>query len=452
MEVVMPDDLVIPEGWTQTTLGAIGQYLNGRAFKTAEWSKTGRPIIRIQDLTGSNRNPHYFEGTVEDRYVIQPGDFLISWSATLGAYIWDGPEAVLNQHIFKVRSKINKKFHYHLVRERVTELERNAHGSGMVHVTKGIFDDTPVAIPKDEHLQQQIADLIDAAELSRTSAAGHVAAGRRSIERFRQAVLAAACSGRLTADWREQNPDVTGVEHALAELAPRKRRGVSKEQAVELDLPALPASDIVGSVGEVSLILEYGTSKRASASPEDGVPVMRMGNIQDGSLDLSDLKYIAVDREIEGLLLEDGDLLFNRTNSPELVGKSAIYHGDAPTTFASYLIRVRFHPDIADPEFVNYWINSVWGRAWAHLAKTDGVSQSNINGSKLALMPLPLPPIAEQRLIVQRAGHLLEVADRLLDQIDASAKRVERSSQAVLAKAFRGELSEPTLLSASRSN
>lgn len=149
------DELIVPDGWRATTLGDLGQYLNGRAFKTTEWSKSGRPIIRIQDLTGSHRSPNYFEGEVEDRYVVRPGEFLISWSATLGAYIWDGPEAVLNQHIFKVESNIDKEFHYYLVRERIAELERNAHGSGMVHVTKGVFENTPVAVPED--LQAQAA-------------------------------------------------------------------------------------------------------------------------------------------------------------------------------------------------------------------------------------------------------------------------------------------------------
>src|SRR5207253_699014 len=142
----------------------LGRYLNGRAFKSSEWSKTGRQIVRIQDLTGSIDNPNHFVGEVEPRYVVRPGDFLISWAGTLGAYIWDGPEAVLNQHIFKVESKINKRFHYHLVRERIAELQRNAHGSGMVHVTKGVFERTPVAVPEDEHLQQRIANVIDAAD------------------------------------------------------------------------------------------------------------------------------------------------------------------------------------------------------------------------------------------------------------------------------------------------
>lgn len=117
-----------------------------------------------------------------------------------------------------------------------------------------------------------------------------------------------------------------------------------------------------------------------------------------------------------------------------------MYRGDASVTFASYLIRVRFHPEIAEPDFVNYWLTSAWGRVWARLAKTDGVSQSNINGSKLALMPVPLPPVEEQRLIVERAGQLFATADRLLQQLEKTTKQVERSSQAVLAKAFRGEL------------
>src|SRR6266850_2531423 len=92
-EVPVSDELVVPEGWSETTLGAIGRYLNGRAFKRSDWSKTGRPIIRIQDLTGTNDNPNFFRGPVEERYVVHRGDFLISWAATLGAYVWDGPEA-----------------------------------------------------------------------------------------------------------------------------------------------------------------------------------------------------------------------------------------------------------------------------------------------------------------------------------------------------------------------
>jgi type I restriction enzyme, S subunit len=433
-------DAVVPYGWKETTLGSLGRYFNGRAFKTSEWGKTGRPIIRIQDLTGSNKNPNYFQGEVEDRYVVRPGDFLISWSATLGAYIWDGPEAVLNQHIFKVESRINKRFHYHLVRERIAELERNAHGSGMVHVTKGIFESTPVVIPESEQTQALIAKVIDLVDSKQRLAEQHLATAHRVIERFRQAVLSAACSGRLTADWRDVHPNARSVEQAIAQLSISKRRASLGDDRSDLPLPDLPDSYIVSTVGRASILLQYGTSKRADATSSSGTPVLRMGNIQDGRLELDDLKYVSMDREIERLMLERGDLLFNRTNSPELVGKSAVFHDQTPMTFASYLIRVRFAPEVAEPDFVNFWINSAWGRAWARNAKTDGVSQSNINGTKLSSMPLPLPPIEEQREIVHRASRMLELADTLLARAEAASRRVQRSSQAVLAKAFRGEL------------
>jgi type I restriction enzyme S subunit len=208
-------------------------------------------------------------------------------------------------------------------------------------------------------------------------------------------------------------------------------------------MPALPHGYLLGSVGDAAVRIDYGTSKRVDRDPGQGIPVLGMANIQDGRLkfSLDRLKTIEADREIEGLLLEDGDLLFNRTNSPELVGKSAVYRGNDQITFASYLIRVRLNLDVAEPDFVGYWLGSAWGLLWARLAKTDGVSQSNINGSKLALMPIPLPPIEEQRLIVERAGRLLATADRLLEQVATASRKVERSTQAVLAKAFRGDLS-----------
>lgn len=431
------DDVDAPLGWTLTTLGAIGEYLNGRAFKRSEWSTKGRPIIRIQDLTGSNENPNYFEGDADDKHVVRSGDLLISWSATLGAYIWHGPEAVLNQHIFKVKSNIDPRYHYHAVRDRIAELLENAHGSGMVHVTKGSFEGTPVLVPDEIEVQKAVARVIDFADEKFSSAENHLAVARRAVDRFRKAVLLAACSGRLSADWRVADPDAESVESAIAAHSARRARP-SREEPVRLDLPELPDSYVVATLGQVADLIEYGTSKKCDSGP--GVPVLRMGNIQNGGLDITDLKYCRQDIEIERLILEDGDLLFNRTNSPELVGKSAVFHEDCPMSFASYLIRVRFDQSIVLPDFANYWLNSAWGRAWAQLAKTDGVSQSNINGSKLALLPLPLPPLKEQEVIVKRASQMLDIADSLLARADATDTILRRGSRSVLAKALRGEL------------
>ncbi|MHB1341006.1 MAG: restriction endonuclease subunit S [Coriobacteriia bacterium] len=286
-EVAMRDSVTPPEGWTETKLGSIGRYLNGRAFKTSEWSKKGRPIVRIQDLTGSNLNPNYFEGEVEDRHVVRSGDFLISWSATLGAYIWDGPEAVLNQHIFKVVSNINKRFHYYLVRDRIEELQRNAHGSGIVHVTKGVFENTPVILPTDLAIQAAVADVLDRVEASQLSAVKHLAAARRAIERFRQAVLAAACSGRLTSDWREGRT-FTMTSAQLADFIESHRRESLgcrwKESSVgEIgglwEIPAGWTWTNPDRLSRPERSLTYGVIKLGEPT-EDGVPTLRSSDVR----------------------------------------------------------------------------------------------------------------------------------------------------------------------------
>jgi type I restriction enzyme S subunit len=238
--------------------------------------------------------------------------------------------------------------------------------------------------------QLEIARTVASVEERREGCLGRLRSARKSIARIRQAILAAACSGRLTADWREAYPTAPSIEAAMSNPSARSKRRARNEEIVDLSLPDLPDSYIIATVRDSAALIEYGTSQRSEADVE-GVPVLRMGNIQDGHLNLSDLKYCAIDDEIDRLILEDGDLHFNRTNSPELVGKSAVFHENGEMTFASYLIRVRFARDVADPDFVNYWINSAWGRLWARHVKTDGVSQSNINGTELGAMPLPLP-------------------------------------------------------------
>src|SRR6266498_2505541 len=121
-------------------LGDIGEYFNGRGFKKSEWREVGRPIIRIQNLTGSTNHFNYFHGEPEEHYTARAGDLLVSWAATLGVFVWKGTEAVVNQHIFKVRSHIERDFHRYLLLSVLGDLRLQTHGSGMVHITKSRFE------------------------------------------------------------------------------------------------------------------------------------------------------------------------------------------------------------------------------------------------------------------------------------------------------------------------
>lgn len=152
--------------WQEKKLGNIATFINGKAFKPSDWSDTGLPIIRIQNLTNSIDDIHYYNGDIEEKYRITTGDILISWSATIGVFEWLNGDAVLNQHIFKVvfdKEPIDKTFFKHLIKQKIDEMLKNVHGSTMKHITKGDFDNIDVLLPSLDE-QKKIAKILDKAD------------------------------------------------------------------------------------------------------------------------------------------------------------------------------------------------------------------------------------------------------------------------------------------------
>ena len=139
----------LPKGWTICSVGEVANYINGRAFKPSEWEHDGLPIIRIQNLNDINAPYNYTTVSYEDRYKIKKGDLLFAWAASLGTYIWEGGDAWLNQHIFKVEPNafMDKHFLYYSFINLIAEFYRQSHGSGMVHITKDKFEQTRIMIP-----------------------------------------------------------------------------------------------------------------------------------------------------------------------------------------------------------------------------------------------------------------------------------------------------------------
>lgn len=171
------------------------------------------------------------------------------------------------------------------------------------------------------------------------------------------------------------------------------------------------------------------------------MPVLRMGNItRTGTIDYSDLAFTSHEGDIEKYALIQGDVIFNRTNSKEWVGKVAYYDGALPAIYAGYL--VRFRPVICNSRFVNYAMCSPYEREWAMRVKTDGVNQSNINAQKLKSFLIPIPPLAEQRRIVEALDKYLALVDEIEQaQADLDVLFAQLKSK-VLDLAIRGELTE----------
>ncbi len=161
---------------------------------------------------------------------------------------------------------------------------------------------------------------------------------------------------------------------------------------------------IVKELGEVCSRVEYGSSTKST--PEGKLPVLRMGNIQNGSFTWDSLVYSDDEEDNTKYLLKHNDVLFNRTNSPELVGKTAIYKSEMPSIFAGYLIRIHRKANLLDADYLNYYLNSKMAKDYGNTVVISSVNQANINGTKLKSYPIPLPSLKDQQIIVQKLDAL----------------------------------------------
>ncbi|HEX9944504.1 MAG TPA: restriction endonuclease subunit S [Thermoanaerobaculia bacterium] len=287
-----------------------------------------------------------------------------------------------------------------------------------------------------------------------------------SLRRFRQSVLAAACSGRLTEDWREEQHEPSealadrlarafaarreAYEMACCEAeafdrrAPRRPKSLAStewEAPAPLDVPEVPEGWSLAALQDVVHRTQYGLSVKAEEDAKTGIPILRMANIQDGRMDGTDLKYVGREGiDVQAFTVRRGDILFNRTNSAELVGKSAVFDLDLEAVFASYLVRIECDEGLVSSRYLCAWLNSPWGRRWARTVRTDCSNQSNIKVSLLQKMPVPVPPLAEQHEIVRLVEKHLAFAEAVGKRVAAAEGGIEGMRRTILARALRGEL------------
>ena len=452
----------MPLGWELTSLGDLGEYLNGRAFSKSEWSEEGRPIIRIQDLTGTGNSPNYYKGELEERYVVRPGDLLVSWSATLGAFIWRGPEGCLNQHIFKVRSFVDRSFHYYLIRSILDDLYRQAHGSGMVHITKGKFEATTVSLPPlfeqrriVAAIEEQFA-LLDAgvAALERT---------RANLKRYRASVLKAAVEGRLTERWREEHPDTEDAKTLLERILKERRARWEKDQlsryaGKEQNLPKNwrtqykePAAIDAADLSELPKIWTWSAIEQVADVGTGATPLKNRADYYDGgtipwvtSGALNSETVTQVEEHItekalaetNAKLFPPGSLLVAMYGEGRTRGKVSELRINAATNQACAALVFQGYSKLVQPYAKLFLLSNYLDIR----RQSAGGVQPNLNLSIVRRTALPLPPLAEQEEIVAEVERRLSVAEGVEAQVEAGLKRAARLRQAILKRAFEGRL------------
>ena len=267
-------------------LGDIATYINGYAFKPQDWSDEGIPIIRIQDLTGNSYQANRYNGEYASKYEVNDGDVLISWSASLGVYIWHGEKAVLNQHIFKVvfdKERISKDFFVHQVGLILENAASDAHGATMKHLTKPVFDALPFYLPPYEK-QCEIAEVLD-------KVTSLISLRKQQLSKLDELVKARFVEMFGDSVANTKNFPSTTLETVMTVFP---QNGLYK-----------PQTDYV--------------------QDDTGIPILRIDAFYNGKVtNWNTLKrLICSETEINRYLLKENDIVINRVNSIEYLGKCA---------------------------------------------------------------------------------------------------------------------------------
>ena len=421
----------VPENWCWVRLSTMAKTISKGTTPSggkSTYTDVGVPFLRVENInddgTISHRDiMHISEEThfhMLKRSILEKGDILISIAGTLAktgiVRNIDLPlntnQAIAFVRLFNIG--ISQKYIKYSIDSPIIkkELLKKTKVTSIPNLTLKIICNCAIPIaPLAE--QQRITDRIESLFAKLNDAKEKAQAAVDGFEICKAAILHRAFTGELTAKWR-------------------------KEKDITLD------SWRNSTIESLCYSLKYGTAKKSHDHGK--VIVVRMGNLQNGEIDWSNLAYTDDIDDIEKYKLSPGDILFNRTNSSDLVGKTSIYRGQLPAIYAGYLIKLDYNRNCILGDYLNYVLNSTDAKRYCNLVKADGVNQSNINAKKIGAFIVPVPTLHEQAEIVTILNSAFVKERQAKETAEAVLDQIEDMKKSILARAFRGELgtNDPT--------
>jgi type I restriction enzyme S subunit len=369
---------------TQTVkLGEVLDVQNGFAFKTEFFSESdGVPLIRIRDLGNPTTEAHY-TGEYRAEFLVEPDDYLIGMDGNFRCRRWEGPKALLNQRVCRLRNfshRVLPEYVFYGIQRQLDAIEATTSFATVKHISARQISNIELPVPPLKE-QRRIVDLLSRAE---------------GIVRLR----------------RE-------AQKKAAEIIP----------ALFLDMFGDPATNPKGwPTAPLNTVAEVisGVAKGRRLSPEESIelPYMRVANVKDGHLDLSEVKRIAIKRtEVDRLLILPGDLLMTEGGDPDKLGRAALWRGEIEgCVHQNHIFKVRSDRDCLVPEYLRSLAGSAYGKAYflSVAKKTTGIA--SINKTQLSAFPVVLPPLEAQAEFRDRIASLETIASQ---QVAAISKAEE---------------------------
>ena len=409
----------MPQNWCLSKMKYIGEYINGFAFKPSQWGAEGKQIIRIQDLTQTSDQPNYFDGELDKKYLVKAEDLLVSWAATLDAFVWNKDDAWLNQHIFKAVPKeevVRKRYFYWLIKEAMRNMNNaNKHGIMMQHVTYDVFDNFSIPLPP-LHEQDKIADFL---ERKCTELDALIAAKEKSnilLREQRKSIIYEAVTKGL-------NPDASMKDSGIEWI------GYIPEHWYTLRLRFLGA-------------FQNGISKAAEFFGS-GHPFVSYGDVYKNEVLPAVPSGLVESTEAEQELysVQKGDVFFTRTSeTKEEIGIVAVCKETIPNaTFAGFLIRMRPTTDVVTTDFLRYYFSCGLQREYFSKEMTL-VTRASLGQDLLKNMIVTIPSIEEQHRIVNCLDMQTQAIDNIIISNDASIQKLKEYRQSIIYEAVTGKI------------
>jgi len=357
--------------WQSYSLGELAKYHNGRGFDKSEWSDTGYPIIRIQNLTDGGGDFNYFDGELSEEHLVTQNDILLSWSATIEVFEWRGGNAALNQHIFKVESgeNVNHIFYRFKLEDLLPQLNALSQGSTMKHLRKPDLVNTETKMPPLPE-QRKIATVLYTVD--------------RAIEKTEEVI--------------EQTRT---VEKGLMQDLFREGVGKPKPETKELRrIGQVPKHWDVVKLGDICERITDGTHK-SPPTIEEGYPYITSQNVRNWGFDLSDLKYISEEdhNRITGRCNpEEGDVLYVKDGSN--TGNVNVNTLDFEFSLLSSVALIKPNRNRVKSWFLKYLLSWPKFRDLV-LSQMSGTGIRRLTISKLEKTDVLLPPMEEQEHIIK---------------------------------------------------
>ncbi len=404
------------ETWTWHPLGELFEIGAGKTMSAAARNGADKtPFLRTSNVLWDEIDlSSVDEMSIPEHELpaklLWPGDLLVCEGGEIGrAAIWDGEVEPMSfqNHVHRLRpivEEVDPRFYVYFRQSGFTQLgiyEGAGNKTTIPNLSRGRL--AGLDVPQPSLAEQQAISCV----LSRV---------RDAIKVQDRSLATAQALKRATM-------------HTLF------TRGLRGEAQKETEIGLVPEGWEVAAIDDVAVTTQYGLSVRGRTSGT--YPILRMNCQEDGKVHYRNLQFVDLDSEsYDTFRLRPGDLLFNRTNSIDLVGRMAIIEDDRPAVFASYLVRLGVDVDRCIPEFLNYFMN--WPRTQGEIKKlaSRAVGQANINASKLRTVLFPLPAIDEQQNIVA----VLDTVDRKINLHRRKRAVLEELFKALLHKLMTGEV------------